>query len=450
MVRSARFARVVAEALAAAFLDGPWSPSEMAERGAIALGRSPPWLQAAAERMHDAFPDPPCDRIGELASSIARDAAVGKALSDRRERLRVRRFFSPEPAMRAERSAWDVPQLATTGDVAARVNEEVEALAWLADWRGLSRLERDPRLRHYACRWMPKRSGGVRLLEAPKPRLKAIQRLVLREIVDRVPPHEAAHGFRAGRGVVSHARTHAGRAAVLRMDLEDFFVSIPAARVFGLFRTMGYPEEVSRVLTGLCTTRARADEALESPHQATASAFASLHRTRQRYRSRHLPQGAPTSPALANLCAYGLDVRLTAAARAAGAVYTRYADDLVFSGDSPFARMASRFSVLVGTIALEEGFHVQHRKTRLMRREQRQEITGLVVNERPAIPRPDFDRLRAILHNCAKLGPESQNRDGHPDFRGYLEGAVAWVRQVQPARGARLGDLFHRIEWPTP
>jgi hypothetical protein len=182
---------------------------------------------------------------------------------------------------------------------------------------------------------------------------------------------------------------------------------------------------------------------------ASQAEVAALYRTRQRYRTRHLPQGAPTSPAIANLCAHGLDVRLSAAARAAGAMYTRYADDLVFSGDETLARMCPRFSALVGAIALEEGFRVQHRKTRLTLRSQRQEVTGLVVNDQPAIRRVDFDRLRAVLHNCVRFGPDGQNRDDRADFRAYLEGAVAWVGQVQPGRAAKLRVLLRRVEWPS-
>jgi RNA-directed DNA polymerase len=449
-MRWAGFRRIVAEGLAAAFLDGVWTPSAMMDRGALALGRSPRWLQATVRRTHAAFPEAPCDRLGEVVTTIARDPGFEKALSRGREVVRVRRFFSPAPAMRATNPDWSVPPLPTTGDIAVWLGEEVEQLAWLADWHGLARLERDPHLCHYVYRWMPKRSGGMRLLEAPKPRLKVIQRRILREILDRVPPHEAAHGFRARRSILSHAAAHVGRGAVLRMDLEDFFVSIPAARVYGVFRAVGYPEEASRVLTGLCTSRAPVGGTLRTPRSATPSETAAMHRTRQRYRSRHLPQGAPTSPSLANLCAYGMDVRLAAAARSAGGTYTRYADDLVFSGDASFARMASRFSAMVGAIAQEEGFQVQHRKTRFMRRSQRQEVTGVVVNDHPAIRRIEFDRLRAILHNCARLGPEGQNRDDRRDFRAHLEGAVAWVCQVQPARGAKLDALFRRIEWPMP
>ena len=448
-MRAARFRQLVAEGLAAAFLDGPWVPDAMAERGGIALGSSARWLRATAKRVHTAIPEAPRDALGELAATIAHDPGFEKALTRGQEVVRLRRFFLPEPAMREGRPAWDVLQLATTGDVAIWLGEDVASLEWLVDWRGLARHGRSSCLRHYIHRWLPKRGGGLRLVEAPKPRLKAIQRRILHEILDKVPPHEAAHGFRPGRSVLSHARVHAGRAAVLRMDLEDFFVSIPAPRVYGMFRTVGYPEEVSRVLTGLCTSRAPTADMPPAKGATTAADLAALYRTRQRYRTRHLPQGAPTSPAIANLCAHGLDVRLGAAAQAAGATYTRYADDLVFSGDEGFARMCSRFSALVGGIALEEGFHVQHRKTRVMRRSQRQEVTGIVVNERPSIRRADFDRLRAVLHNCVRFGPADQNRDDRDDFRAYLEGSVAWVSQVQPERGAKLRALLRRVEWPA-
>jgi hypothetical protein len=126
---------------------------------------------------------------------------------------------------------------------------------------------------------MPKRTGGMRLLEAPKPTLKAIQRRILHEILDRVPPHEAAHGFRSGRSILSHARAHAGRIALLRMDLEDFFISIPAGRVYGVFRTLGYPEEAARVLTGLSTSRSPAEGPVP-PCQPTPSALAAAYRAR--------------------------------------------------------------------------------------------------------------------------------------------------------------------------
>src|SRR5207248_9475177 len=140
-------------------------------------------------------------------------------------------------------------------------------------------------------------------------------------------------------------------------------------------------------------------------------------------RAAHLPQGAPTSPALANLCAYRLDCRLDALARSLGAAYTRYADDLAFSGGEELERGARRFQVLVCRVALEEGFEVHTRKSRFMRRAVRQQLAGVVVNDRPNVKRADFDALKAILCNCARHGPASQNRDGRGAFRAYLPGS---------------------------
>jgi RNA-directed DNA polymerase len=135
-------------------------------------------------------------------------------------------------------------------------------------------------------------------------------------------------------------------------------------------------------------------------------------------------------------------------AAAAGALYTRYADDLAFSGDEEFERRAGRFSIHVAAILLEEGFSVHHRKTRIMRQGVRQQLAGLVVNRRINIRRGDFDRLKATLTNCIRHGPESQNREAHPRFRAHLEGRVAFVEAINPGKGSRLRALFQRIQWP--
>ncbi len=138
----------------------------------------------------------------------------------------------------------------------------------------------------------------------------------------------------------------------------------------------------------------------------------------------HLPQGAPTSPSLANLCARRVDCRLTGLAEAAGAVYTRYADDLAFSGGEEFEQRVERFSIHAAATLQEEGFAVHHRKTRIMPRSVRQHLAGLVTNRRVNVRRRDFDLLKAVLTNCARLGPENQNREAHEHFRSHLEGRV--------------------------
>ena len=102
---------------------------------------------------------------------------------------------------------------------------------------------------------LQKRRGGHRLLEAPKTRLKALQRRILQDILRQVPTHNAAHGFVSGRSALTCARVHADRSVVLRIDLEDYFPSIGAARVYRLFRTVGYPEAVAQVLTAAKVAR---------------------------------------------------------------------------------------------------------------------------------------------------------------------------------------------------
>jgi hypothetical protein len=209
--------------------------------------------------------------------------------------------------------------------------------------------------------------------------------------------------------------------------LESFFTSVTAGRVFGIFRTAGYPEPVAHLLTGLTTNAApravaRHDGALQRPH---------------------LPQGAPTSPALANLAAHGLDRRLAALAAAMGASYTRYADDLVLSG----GHRLDGFIGAIRRIAVEEGFRVNDAKTTVRRRHQRQEVTGVVVNAGSNAARDDYDRLRALLHNAARFGPASQNRQGHPHFRSHVLGRISWVSSLNPARGEKLREAFDRVAW---
>jgi RNA-directed DNA polymerase len=228
------------------------------------------------------------------------------------------------------------------------------------------------------------------------------------------------------------------------MDLLDFFPTIVLARVVALFRTAGYPEGVAKALAGLCTNRVpleiwrRPDAPVSGPD---------AWRTRQLYRKAHLPQGAPTSPSLANLCAYRLDCRLAGLAASAGATYTRYADDLAFSGDLAFARSIARFHVHACAIALEENFAINTRKTRVMRQGVRQGLAGAVLNVRPNVARDDFDALKATLHNCVKHGPEGQNRSAHPDFRAHLLGRIAQVGTLNPDRAVKLKGIFNRVNW---
>ncbi|HTG43605.1 MAG TPA: reverse transcriptase family protein, partial [Verrucomicrobiae bacterium] len=211
------------------------------------------------------------------------------------------------------------------GELANLLNVRFEELQWFADLRQLEpRATQDP-LRHYKYLWKIKASGSVRLLEAPKQRLKALQRFLLKAVIDPIPPHSASHGFRSGHSILSFTAPHIQQSVVLKLDIKDFFPSIFRARILGIFLTAGYPEPVAGLLAGLCTNTTPLGIVAAAPVDQPVE----LRRLRDLYYRPHLPQGAPTSPALANLCCYRLDCRLAGLARSADANYSRYADDLL-------------------------------------------------------------------------------------------------------------------------
>ena len=214
------------------------------------------------------------------------------------------------------------------------------------------------------------------------------------------------------------------------------------------FRTIGYPESVADLLGGIATNCVPSGSWREATSQLELSLGAQqLWHVRAMYARPHLPQGAPTSPALANLCGYRLDCRLGGLARLFGAVYTRYADDLAFSGDKSFDRSVARFSAHVAAISAEEGFAVNYRKTRIMRQSVRQHLAGLVINQRLNVRRKDFDLLKAILTNCVCHGPAKQNRQQHPHFRQHLAGRIGFIESIDPEKGRRLRGVFEKIDW---
>ena len=437
--------------LADAMLSGPPTVASVRARCAKALGDKLDWVALLSKDMvqaHTGVWHPTARK--DLARSILKHAAFQNAWASPAP-PRIRRYFLAPPTLgRRPLGLQDcvLPDLPTPRDIARWLNLELPQLDWFADTGGRNVRADDERLRHYSYQWVVKRSGGFRLLEIPKSRLRALQRRLLHELIEYVPPHEAAHGFRSRHSCVTNAEQHVGRQVVVRLDLQDFFVSVSALRISAFFRALGYPEGAARVLTGLCTNQVPSrvldarDPAKYEFEQPSPDWI-----TRKRLQSPHLPQGAPTSPALANLCAFNLDLRLQAAAESLDARYTRYADDLVFSGDRQFGRAAGRFITLAGTIALEEGFAINFRKTRVMSRGACQSVNGIVVNEKMNIPRSERDRLKALLHNCVRHGPSSQNRANLADFRAHLMGRLAHVKMITPLHGQRMERLFQQIIW---
>ena len=385
------------------------------------LGRRWRWLLPLARR-YVAWSGGGRPRRRDVIRFVRDDRGVMRAWSLYASELSIARRLIAPPQMWG---TWDVPAIVTSGDLADWLVLYPGELDWFAD---LKELATRPKLRHYRYRAIDKGGDSIRLIEAPKPRLKWIQQRILAGILDKIPPHPAAHGFVRGRSVKTFVAPHVGQRVVLRMDIRDFFPSIGGARVQTVFRTLGYPEKVADLLGGIATNATPRD-VLRDPM----------------YQRPHLPQGAPTSPALANMCFYRTDCRLTGLAESAGAQYTRYADDLAFSGGEDFDQRVERFSAHVAAILNEEGFAVHHRKTRIMRQGVRQHLAGVVANRRLNVWRADFDRLKAMLTNCVRHGPAGQNRDGHPDFRAHLEGRVGYVESCgRFCSGSNGGDHISR------
>ena len=412
--------------LADAFIGGEQTSKAATERALQAVRHEWRWVRSLAVRYINQFGNER-PKIRTVLKFLWSDARLRRCLSKYHVEIKllVKIAQQPLPRMAPVDAAdgWNLPAIETIGDLAEWLELEIAQLDWFADLAHRNRRSGVAKLEHYHYRTLPKGSGGLRQIEQPKPRMMQLQRKILADILDLMPVHAAAHGFKRGRSVKTFVAPHTGQGVVLRMDLEDFFPSISFARVAALLRIAGYPENVAARLSGICTN---ATKALPVPH---------------------LPQGAATSPALANLCAYRLDCRLTGLANSAGAVYTRYADDMAFSGGKDFAHKADRFAAHVAAIIHDEGFAVHHRKTRVMRPGVRQHLAGLVINQHANVSRRDFDQLKAILTNCVRHGPEGQNHSGHAAFRQHLEGRVGWVEQINPERGRKLRQIADRIQW---
>ena len=245
------------------------------------------------------------------------------------------------------------------------------------------------------------RKRRPRWIEAPKPLLKRVQRRLLEKLLYGALPHETVHGFQPGHSILTNASMHSGKPWVLSCDLKDFFPSTNEAKVEDVLkRFYGFGEDArSAILRLVC-------------------------------RGGALPQGAPTSPHLANLAFSDGDERLSDLADEHGLAYTRYADDITLSGDSLPADLEERIEEIVD----RSGYRLAKEKTKRMGRHQCQKVTGLVVNDGVKLPRAQRRRLRAIRRDLATKGPDwALARSGYRSA-AELAGHLAFERMVAGAR----------------
>ena len=320
-----------------------------------------------------------------------------------------------------------LPVISTPADVATALQLEVPRLRWLAFHTTVAQRP------HYVYFDVPKRSGGMRTLSAPHRDLAAAQRWILENVLSHLPVHDAAHGFVSGRSTLTNARPHVGKQVVVNMDLEGFFPGIGFPRVRGMFEKLGYSPAVATIFAVLCCETPRRKVMYDATEYYVSTGPLGL------------PQGACTSPAISNQIARRLDRRCQGLANKLGITYTRYADDLTFSGDGPLSERIAYVMACVRHIAREEGFSINEKKTRVLRRCTAQSVTGLVVNDTPGAMRKHIRRVRAILHKAKLEGLAAQNRENHPNFASWLEGHIAYISMARPEVGRKFKQQFDAI-----
>jgi len=246
---------------------------------------------------------------------------------------------------------------------------------------------------------IPKRNGGSREIAQPSRKLKAIQSWILRNILELLYVSTASKGFKKGESIATNAETHIGANSIFILDLEDFFPSIKANKVYSVFNALGYNEHISCVLTSFCTYQG------------------------------YLPQGSPCSPYLSNLVSIQLDNRIQGYVGKRGINYTRYADDLTFSA-SGAPKLLKAYKT-IKTIIEDEGFRINPNKTRISGPRQRKKVTGLVVTEKDyGIGRKKYRKLRAKVYNLTKVIPNNFNSK----LINQLKGELAFVKDVDRKR----------------
>lgn len=286
---------------------------------------------------------------------------------------------------------------------------------------------------HYNRYTIPKKKGGERNIAAPKLILKNIQRKILEEILSKIQVSDYTHGFLKGKSVVSGAKSHIAdkfsgenTALLINMDLEDFFPTITFERVRGMFKAFGYSGYISSLLAMLCTYCERMPIEVKGKVKYVKTS------------DRILPQGSPASPMITNIICVKLDKRLSGLSSKYNCVYTRYADDMSFSFMEESSDLnLGKFMGFISKIVNEEGFNINKNKTRFLRKNNRQSITGVVINnDEIGVSKKWIKTLRAAIYNANKL--KNSGEKIPQKTINEISGMVSWVRSVNEKRYANI------------
>ena len=266
---------------------------------------------------------------------------------------------------------------------------------------------------------MEKKHGGYRTLDIPAVSLRGIQKWILNNILYQIRISEHACGFCKNRSIVTNAERPVGKECVINIDIKDFFPSIHCDQIFRVFYYYGYTTEVSYLLSRLCT-----------------------------YKD-YVPQGAPTSPYLSNIVCLKLDKRLSRLAKSYHAEYSRYADDITFSGNAGIKAILP----VAEKILNEEGYLLNKNKTRIAYKHQRQEVTGLLVNGTTVrVSKQYLKKFSQEIYYCRKFGVQSHMEHIHCEkrfFQDHMYGKAYFIHMVDHDMGKRYFAELEKIDWES-
>lgn len=350
-------------------------------------------------------------------------------------------------------SEYTPPSILSLKHLAKRTSVEYELLRSFVCRGAIKGVEDIEIYKKFSVR---KRSGGRRFIHIPSPKLMHTQRWISEYILKDLPVHPASHAFRKGSSIQKCALRHCGAKWLIKIDIADFFSSVSEIQVYRIFRSLNYQPLVAFELARLCTVgTSGVGPRLKFPQwqvKAFNEAIPLYHQTLLGY----LPQGAPTSPFLANLVMKHCDKSLHALAQKNGLVYTRYSDDLSFSTrDKSFGRSrAKNFVFEAYKIISQSGFRPQYRKTTIVPPGGKKIILGLnVESEFPKLAKGTRDTIRQHLYYLEKVGPVQHafNRkfDSVWGLKSHIRGLIDYANMVEPDFAKVSLEKFNSIEWPV-
>jgi RNA-directed DNA polymerase len=264
-----------------------------------------------------------------------------------------------------------------------------------------------------------KKDGSKRWIDAPRKTLKHVQVNIMYNLLYKISPHDSAYGFIVGRSPATGAKQHLNNKLLLMMDLSNYFPSINYGQVISAFY----------YILGILNTKEKTNFNIRND---------SIILTHLCTYNNVLPQGAPTSPALANIITKPLDSELTKLSSANGVTYTRYADDLAFS-HSDLKFDIDSFIKKVKIYITMNGFLINAKKTRVLRPHRRQSITGVVINDKLGVAKKYYKNTKAGVYNFSNPNNRFSNKQIQK-----LRGRIEWIRSIDSQKGNNLLTKFEQ------